>query len=286
VHIDGLAVLKIVKHCKDALPNLVSGAILGLDQKSVLEITHCFPGLPSTDGRAAEHAAENQKYQLDMMTSLREVNVDNNLVGWYQSMLLGTFNSAKLIADLTVYHEKIPNSVVLLYDPIQTASGLLTLRAFRLSAEFLELAYAGNAAAIAPGRILEELPLKIRNPGIINAMLFDLKGSRQINCDFERLDLSTNPYLEKNLEYLSSWVDDLANEQYKFQQELKRDKWRKKQREQGGVVEDDDQAAPPDRMMSLLMSNQISQYCSQIHSFTGASFGKLFLAGSLQKSDA
>ncbi len=93
-------------------------------------------------------------------------------------------------------------------------------------------------------------------------------------------------YLEKNLEYLSSWVDDLANEQYKFQQELKRDKWRKKTREQGGVVDEDDQAAPPDRMMSLLMSNQIAQYCSQVHSFTGASFGKLFLAGSLQKIDA
>ncbi len=44
-------VLKIVKHCKDSLPNLVSGALLGLDQKGVLEITHSFPGLsPSTSG--------------------------------------------------------------------------------------------------------------------------------------------------------------------------------------------------------------------------------------------
>ena len=37
--------LKIVKHCKDALPHLVSGALLGLDQKGVLEITHSFPGM-------------------------------------------------------------------------------------------------------------------------------------------------------------------------------------------------------------------------------------------------
>ena len=34
-----------MKHCKDALPNLVSGALLGLDQKGVLEITHSFPGV-------------------------------------------------------------------------------------------------------------------------------------------------------------------------------------------------------------------------------------------------
>jgi len=38
-------VLKIVKHCKDALPHLVSGALLGLDQKGVLEVTHSFPGM-------------------------------------------------------------------------------------------------------------------------------------------------------------------------------------------------------------------------------------------------
>lgn len=44
-----------------------------------------------------------------MMTSLREVNVDNNRVGWYQSCFLGTFNSVKLIANLAAYHESIPN---------------------------------------------------------------------------------------------------------------------------------------------------------------------------------
>lgn len=39
----------------------------------------------------------------------------------------------------------------------------------------------------------------------------------------------------------------------------------------------------PKRMESLLISNQISAYCSQINKFAGSSFEKLFLAGSLQK---
>lgn len=91
-------------------------------------------------------------------------------------------------------------------------------------------------------------------------------------------------YLEKNLEYLCSWVDDLANEQYKFQQELKRDKWRRKLAEQGSAPEPEDAAgAAPDRMAALLVSNQIAQYCGQVHRFTGAAFGKLFLVGSLHK---
>lgn len=38
------------------------------------------------------------------------------------------------------------------------------------------------------------------------------------DCDFDRLDLSTNPYLEKNLEFLCNWIDDLSNEQIKFNQ--------------------------------------------------------------------
>lgn len=39
-----------------------------------------------------------------------------------------------------------------------------------------------------------------------------------MDCDFDRLDLSTNPYLEKNLEFLCNWIDDLSNEQQKFNQ--------------------------------------------------------------------
>lgn len=58
--------LKIVKHCKDSLPNLVSGALLGLDQKGVLEITHSFPGLLAAslgEGHSEEYYAErDQEY--------------------------------------------------------------------------------------------------------------------------------------------------------------------------------------------------------------------------------
>ena len=101
VVVDGLAVLKIVKHCREGLPNLVSGALLGLDQRGVLEITHSFPGISTASadgGPAAEaNAEDDQQYQLDMMTSLREVNVDNNRVGWYQSMFYGNFNNFQRI---------------------------------------------------------------------------------------------------------------------------------------------------------------------------------------------
>lgn len=93
--------------------------------------------------------------------------------------------------------------------------------------------------------------------------------------------------MEKNLEYLSTWVDDLANE-FKYQQEMRRDKMRKKQKEAMEMTEgastDSSTSIPLDqRLTSLIVSNQISEYCNQVQHFTGSSFGKLFLAGSLQK---
>jgi hypothetical protein len=72
----------------------------------------------------ADYAELDQEYQMEMMTSLREVNIDNNRVGWYQSMFLGTFNNFKLIQNLASYQEAIPNSVVLLYDPVQVKNGV------------------------------------------------------------------------------------------------------------------------------------------------------------------
>jgi translation initiation factor 3 subunit H len=35
--------LKIIKHCRESYPNDVTGQLLGLDDKSVLEVTNCFP---------------------------------------------------------------------------------------------------------------------------------------------------------------------------------------------------------------------------------------------------
>jgi translation initiation factor 3 subunit H len=43
VQIDGQAILKIVKHCTECQPSLVTGQLLGLDIGATLEVTNCFP---------------------------------------------------------------------------------------------------------------------------------------------------------------------------------------------------------------------------------------------------
>jgi translation initiation factor 3 subunit H len=92
VQLDGLVLLKIIKHCRENLPYAVSGQLLGLDVHEKLEVTGCFP-MPSasstTKGEDSSRTAESEeeKYQVAMMKLLREVNADCNSVGWYQVCL-------------------------------------------------------------------------------------------------------------------------------------------------------------------------------------------------------
>ena len=66
-------------------------------------------------------------------------------------------------------------------------------------------------------------------------------------------------------------VDDLANEQYKFQYYVRQ------QRKENASGE------APKRLENLLINHQIRQYCDQMDKYTSGSFGKLFLASNLQK---
>jgi len=312
VHIDGLAVLQMMKHCNESLPMMVAGSLLGLDKEGILEVTHSFPcPSPAAEGEdgVSPEDVDGQEFQMEMMKMLREVNVDNNCVGWYQSMYLGSFFTSTLIENQFSYQDNLSaNSVVILYDPIQTTNGTLTLRAYRLTQAFLSAHRSKDNVFVRPSEILEELPIRLRNPGLVHALVYDLvKGPQAVNSSFDRLNLSVRPYLEKNLGFLCSWVDDLTAEHQKFQQysrsvaKAKQEKLRwianrrhenELRRSEGDdlLPEDPDPnmfkiTGSPSRLEALLMTNQINTYCEQVNRFAGASYSKLFLAGSLHKNN-
>ncbi|KAL3775219.1 hypothetical protein ACHAWO_007891 [Cyclotella atomus] len=317
VKLEGLAALKIIKHCKESLPTMVTGSLLGLMiEDGVLEITHAFPFPEPLDDKgdvvkSAEDAAnaddeaaalEGHEFQLEMMKMLREVNVDNNCVGWYQSMYLGSYSTPNLLDSQLSYQTDLsPNAVVILYDPMQTAHGNLVLKCYRLTDEAVRLRQNGKNNFINPRNIFQEVPVTLSNPGLVRSLLRDMGdglhdgGAAPMDgTTFDRLDLSTNPYLEKHLEFLCSWVDDLAAEQYKFQhftRNLRANaggdrKGRKAKEEMAQAIEEGwARNDAPKRMESLLMSNQIRTYCDQVEKFTGEGFGKLFLTSGLHKDD-
>ena len=308
---------------------MVTGSLLGLVTKGsgILEITHSFPfpdSKKSNDRNNMDGAEDNDggmdgmEFQMEMMRMLREVNVDNNCVGWYQSMYLGIYSTSALLENQLSYQTDLsPNAVVVLYDPMQTAHGKLMLHCYRLTEECLDYKNKSKNTYIDPNKIFEEIPVKLTNPGLARALLADIitdgaeaastsaallqsvntGSSLTMNADttFDRLDLSTNPYLEKHLGFLCTWVDDLAGEQQKFQyytrqlnQGKKGSDWRNKNNKTDAVSEEAlsegwASSSAPKRMESLLMSNQIRSYCNQMDKFAGGGLGKLFLAGGLHK---
>jgi translation initiation factor 3 subunit H len=56
VQLDGHVVLKIVKHCKEGMPTLVTGQLLGLDIGQTLEVTDCFPFPVGAAAAGLQHA--------------------------------------------------------------------------------------------------------------------------------------------------------------------------------------------------------------------------------------
>merc|ERR1712216_1059426 len=226
VEIDGLAVLKIVKHCKEYLPQLVTGQLLGLDFDNTLEVTNCFPfPTRATDGDGEEYDdSEGADYQIDMMRSLCDVNVDNNTVGWYQSTYLGSHITENLIATQYNYQESIPKCVCLIFDPLKTAQGNLALKAVRLTDAFLALYKGGEftldsilKSGVCAEDIFEELPIQVRNSNLIKAFLLQMEDTpKRPPADVEA-GITSNPFLEKNLECLIDSIEDLAQESARFQ---------------------------------------------------------------------
>jgi len=292
VYIDGLAMLKLVKHCRNALPRMVAGSLLGLDKGSTLEVTHCFPfpapydkdeygiGLDGTE-TINDLSLDGEEYQMEMMKMLREVNVDNNCVGWYKSIYVGSFCQTPLVETQVSYQENLSdNCVVLLYDPIATCK--LNVRAYQLSEQFITSYRAKSNAFLSPSSILTELPLRIRNPGLITSLLFDIH-SMQLQFPSSALCRSDAP-LESYLEHCCQWVDDLVEEQNKFQSYLRHmeRRWQSKRKPEGEHEDLDTQSwkntTRPMRLDLLLITDQIRQYCTRIGAHSVSAFSKLHMS--------
>jgi len=94
--------MKIIKQCRDFFPSPSSGHLLGLDVNGVLQITNSYP-LPSSQEDlppGANLETERRKQQAVWIKSLSDVNVDNNIVGWYHSAYLGSFMNSRVIDGL------------------------------------------------------------------------------------------------------------------------------------------------------------------------------------------
>jgi translation initiation factor 3 subunit H len=314
VHVDGLVVLKIAQHCTNALPNLVTGSLLGLDSAGVLEASNCFPFASNDEGEDMSDTIEGETYQLEMLRAMDKVNADHNCIGWYRSSLMGSFQDLRLIQDQYAYQKDLsPNSVVLIFDPVRTTNGSLTLKAYRLTKEFMETFTASTLANLTQAQlssmesseVFDELPLKITNSSLAQTFLYDLKSEGEYTYDSERLALTKDSVLESHLEILMEGLDDYTeelrslhnyNRNFAKQKQLQQT-WIQKRKDENAsrkesgldILPETDASlnifkplAQPSRLESLLIANQIEQFSDHVQKHATESMHKLNLTREFQ----
>ena len=158
VQVEGLVIMKIIKHCASKFPTTATGSLVGMDTNSgTLEVTNCFPfpivevpqdshydGPHPNTAAAAPRAKSNAAYQNEMISMMREVNVDANNVGWYTSANMGNFCNLNFIENQYHYQKELnEKTVALVHDVSRSSQGALSHRSFRLSPQFMT-AYKEN----------------------------------------------------------------------------------------------------------------------------------------------
>lgn len=238
VQLEGLVVMKVIKHCQENFPMTVMGQLLGMDMDETLEITNCYPFMSQPGGIAgagpdgidlAAFEREQQQYQRDMMWCVREVNIDHQVVGWYQSTgsQMGSFLSLQWIETQYNYQNNLNNIVCLVYDPVRTEEGTLSIHAYRLTKQFMDVMRKNDFTSlgftngvVSSDFIIEEVAISLHNSSLINAFLVELDQSEEFSgandVELTRLSISEKPVLEQSMEFLIYDLDSLGKEQSKY----------------------------------------------------------------------
>ncbi|EIN13812.1 hypothetical protein PUNSTDRAFT_57259 [Punctularia strigosozonata HHB-11173 SS5] len=177
--LDGLVVSKIIKHASEA--RSATGLLLGLDLDGVLEVSNSFP-LPTQHTSSEEDDKSSKaiaRYQGSMLRSLKEVQADDSVVGFYQATTMGAFYTQTLMETQAIYQEKLRHGgVVIVHDITQSTKGNASFKAFKLSKAFIDAHKRKNfsSASLANHRltfssILQEIPLKIRTNALLSSFI-------------------------------------------------------------------------------------------------------------------
>ncbi|KAJ5691310.1 Eukaryotic translation initiation factor 3 subunit H [Penicillium malachiteum] len=260
VKVEALVVMKIIKHCNQTFPTTATGSLVGMDIDNTLEITNSFafpvvemPTESHSDNAApnpaaaAPRAKANAAYQAEMIRMMREVNVDANNVGWYTSANMGNFVNMNVIENQFYYQKEMnERTVALVHDVSRSAQGALSLRAFRLSAKFIE-AFKENKfnseelqkSNLRYQDIFDELPVEIHNSHLITSFIHQLQTPKTAPTDLpaslaaleaspfsqssvlspnlDNLSLSIDPFLEKNCDLLLDSIENHNTEVNNYQ---------------------------------------------------------------------
>ncbi|KAG5221239.1 translation initiation factor [Salix suchowensis] len=116
------------------------------------------------DSVSVRSARCHARYQASMLRSLKEVQADDSVVGFYQATTLGAFFNQTLLDTQAIHQEKLRHGgIIIVHDLSQTARGNASFRAFRLTSAFLDAYKKNNFSA--------EVALKVRTNPLLSSFL-------------------------------------------------------------------------------------------------------------------
>eukprot|EP00161_Ancyromonas_sigmoides_P003606 TRINITY_DN13401_c0_g1_i1.p2 TRINITY_DN13401_c0_g1~~TRINITY_DN13401_c0_g1_i1.p2 ORF type:complete len:352 (+),score=128.23 TRINITY_DN13401_c0_g1_i1:98-1153(+) len=247
VHLDALVLLQVIRHAQEALPDLCTGELLGLDRDSCTEVTHSFPGLPMGDGEdrggggpfvPRSDTRDPYKALLELSTTpgdqpgaayaqarcahLRDVNVDSLSVGMYVSSHLGAWLTETTLQALYERQSECDAAVCIVWGGRGGGVGGVPVRAYRLTEAFMALYEAKRftlpalrAAGVTARDIVTALPIRLVGGGVARAALVSMGAARDgagdplFSVDPERLTFAPPAALAGTLENLVDTLDDM-----------------------------------------------------------------------------
>lgn len=313
--VDGLVLLRIIRHChgySNEVPmDICSGVLQGMINGSVLEVTDCFATPVETTEE--EETDDSDEYSEQMLRLVREVNSDHVQVGWYVSTLeRSPFNKTMLETQFqyqrTLSHE---HSILLIYNPLETMQGRLSLEAYRLSAKAMEVMNEGSFTEkslhdhkISWSSMFEQVPLELHRSTLANSLLLELSSSGAIQQPHDFLTVGGGSQLESCMRLTMDTVDEATQDINRYTQYIKQQQRQQQQiaaykmrrgqenaaRQQRGEPplpeEDLDRIFKPlpvpQRLDGLLLSQQLSSYGKQLKDIASSNLSKLLVLKSLQ----
>lgn len=296
--------MKIIKHCQEESQAAdVQGVLLGMLNMSNkrLEVTNCYPVPRHND----EDDTEDSDYNYTMMKHLRNVNVDQLHVGWYQCSPFGSSLNKLESVDLQHMNQNaVEESVVIMYDPIRTQRGFLSLKAYRLTNTALALCKEGEFTSetlqkhnMSFDKFFEEIPVVIKNSTLTNLLICEMNKHMAPDEGKQFLDMGTITSLEKSVYNLTKCVEEAtrwAHYQRNLmakQQQVQRENAARVSRGEQPLTEDEINkivrpVAPLQRLEASLNYSQTLNYCQQSSTFATENMAKLFTAKALQLSQS
>merc|ERR1711870_64773 len=166
-----------------------------------------------------------------------------------------------------------------------SAVGKPAFKAMQLTPEFMK-AYAEStevgrlALADFPSKeMFMEIPIVMNSSLIVESFLVDwaISDPSSTTSQLGTLDVENHGFLEKNVQLLMDSLGELAEEQQKLIQ-YERQAARKGEPPQKGACDRFQRNIPQPRQLdTMILSQQIQNYCKAINGFAEDAFGKIYL---------